>query len=209
MPEEPIVFTKSPNTLIGPNDDVLIPEAPPRPTGRLSSRSSSAGGAATSKARPRLPRSLLGTRWRTTSASARSRWSAVDSGARASPLPRSIRWGRGWSRPTRSRMSTHSACGWTSTRGDGRRVDRDDDLRSLTIVHYLTQFFVLEPGDVINTGTPPGVGMGHVPQVFLAPGDVMELGIDGLGTQRQRVRAPRPVRQEVPAARLDSGRGAG
>jgi 2-keto-4-pentenoate hydratase/2-oxohepta-3-ene-1,7-dioic acid hydratase in catechol pathway len=58
-----------------------------------------------------------------------------------------------------------------------------------TIVHYLSQFFVLEPGDVINTGTPPGVGMGLDPQVFLAPGDIVELGIDRLGTQRQVVRA--------------------
>jgi 2-keto-4-pentenoate hydratase/2-oxohepta-3-ene-1,7-dioic acid hydratase in catechol pathway len=57
----------------------------------------------------------------------------------------------------------------------------------LTIVQYLTQFFVLEPGDVINTGTPPGVGMGFDPQVFLAPDDVMELGIDTLGRQRQHV----------------------
>ena len=57
----------------------------------------------------------------------------------------------------------------------------------LTIVQYLTQFFVLEPGDVINTGTPPGVGMGLDPQVFLAAGDTMELGIDSLGRQHQRV----------------------
>jgi 2-keto-4-pentenoate hydratase/2-oxohepta-3-ene-1,7-dioic acid hydratase in catechol pathway len=59
------------------------------------------------------------------------------------------------------------------------------------IVHYLSQFLVLEPGDLINTGTPPGVGMGHDPQIWLQPGDVMELGIEGLGTQRQTVVAPR------------------
>jgi 2,4-diketo-3-deoxy-L-fuconate hydrolase len=59
------------------------------------------------------------------------------------------------------------------------------------IVHYLSQFMVLEPGDLINTGTPPGVGMGHDPQIWLAPGDVMELGIDGLGTARQVVAGPR------------------
>jgi len=49
----------------------------------------------------------------------------------------------------------------------------------------------VEPGDLIDTGTPPGVGMGLDPQVWLAPGDVMELGIDGLGSQRQTVIAPR------------------
>ena len=56
---------------------------------------------------------------------------------------------------------------------------------------YVSQFLVLEPGDLINTGTPPGVGMGQSPQVWLQPGDVMELSIDGLGAQRQVVVAPR------------------
>jgi 2-keto-4-pentenoate hydratase/2-oxohepta-3-ene-1,7-dioic acid hydratase in catechol pathway len=59
------------------------------------------------------------------------------------------------------------------------------------IVHYLSQFMVLEPGDLINTGTPPGVGMGQNPQVWLQAGDVVELAIDGLGGQRQTVVAPR------------------
>lgn len=59
------------------------------------------------------------------------------------------------------------------------------------IVHYISQFLVLEPGDLINTGTPPGVGMGFSPQVWLQPGDVMTLGIDGLGEQRQNVVGPR------------------
>ena len=55
------------------------------------------------------------------------------------------------------------------------------------IVHYLSQFLVLEPGDLIDTGTPPGVGMGMRPPVWLKAGDVMELGIEGLGSQRQTV----------------------
>jgi len=55
------------------------------------------------------------------------------------------------------------------------------------IVRYLSQFMVLEPGDLINTGTPPGVGMGQKPPTFLRAGDVMELGIEGLGSQRQNV----------------------
>lgn len=53
-----------------------------------------------------------------------------------------------------------------------------------TIVHYLSQFIQLEAGDVIITGTPPGVGMARTPPEFLRPGDVVELGIDGLGRQR-------------------------
>jgi 2-keto-4-pentenoate hydratase/2-oxohepta-3-ene-1,7-dioic acid hydratase in catechol pathway len=55
----------------------------------------------------------------------------------------------------------------------------------------VSQFLVLEPGDLINTGTPPGVGMGFDPPIWLQPGDVMELGIERLGAQRQEVLAPR------------------
>jgi len=57
------------------------------------------------------------------------------------------------------------------------------------LVSYLSQFMSLQPGDVISTGTPPGVGMGMKPPRYLKPGDVVELGIDGLGTQRQQVQA--------------------
>ena len=59
------------------------------------------------------------------------------------------------------------------------------------IVHYLSQFLVLEPGDLINTGTPPGVGLGFDPPVWLRAGDVVELGIDRLGSARQNVIGPR------------------
>ena len=55
------------------------------------------------------------------------------------------------------------------------------------IVSYLSHFMSLQPGDVISTGTPPGVGLGQKPPVYLKPGDVMEHGIAGLGTQRQVV----------------------
>lgn len=57
------------------------------------------------------------------------------------------------------------------------------------LVHYVSQFMSLQPGDIISTGTPPGVGMGMKPPVFLKDGDVITLGIDGLGEQRQEVRA--------------------
>lgn len=55
------------------------------------------------------------------------------------------------------------------------------------VVSYLSQFMSLHPGDVISTGTPPGVGMGQKPPQYLRPGDVVELGIEGLGSQRQNV----------------------
>lgn len=53
------------------------------------------------------------------------------------------------------------------------------------LVHYLSQFMTLEAGDLINTGTPPGVGLGMNPQQFLKEGDIIELSIDGLGNQKQ------------------------
>lgn len=55
------------------------------------------------------------------------------------------------------------------------------------LVHYLSQFMSLQPGDIIATGTPAGVGLGQQPPLYLQPGDVMELGIEGLGTQQQTV----------------------
>ena len=59
------------------------------------------------------------------------------------------------------------------------------------LVYYLSQFMVLEPGDLINTGTPPGVGLGFKPPVYLKDGDVMQLEIEGLGRQTQPVVAYR------------------
>lgn len=55
------------------------------------------------------------------------------------------------------------------------------------VIAHLSQFMSLQPGDVISTGTPPGVGMGQKPQTYLKPGDKIELGIDGLGQQSQDV----------------------
>ncbi|HAO2891881.1 TPA: fumarylacetoacetate hydrolase family protein, partial [Escherichia coli] len=55
------------------------------------------------------------------------------------------------------------------------------------LVSYLSQFMSLHPGDIISTGTPPGVGLGQKPNIFLKAGDVMTLGIEGLGEQRQTV----------------------
>ena len=56
-----------------------------------------------------------------------------------------------------------------------------------TLVSYISQFMILEPGDVITTGTPPGVGAGRKPPLFLKPGDTVSLGIEGLGRQAQQV----------------------
>ncbi|MEJ6690559.1 MAG: fumarylacetoacetate hydrolase family protein [Paracoccaceae bacterium] len=58
-----------------------------------------------------------------------------------------------------------------------------------TVISHLSQFMSLQPGDVISTGTPPGVGMGQTPETYLKPGDRIELGIEGLGIQHQKVQA--------------------
>lgn len=76
---------------------------------------------------------------------------------------------------------------------NGRRY-QDGNTRTMVfgvrfLVHYISQFMPLEAGDIISTGTPPGVGLGQKPPVFLQAGDRMRVGIDGLGEQNQRVLA--------------------
>lgn len=76
---------------------------------------------------------------------------------------------------------------WLKVNGATRQSGSTDKLifGIPKLVSYLSQFMTLLPGDVISTGTPPGVGLGFDPPQFLKPGDVVELGIDGLGQQRQ------------------------
>lgn len=66
------------------------------------------------------------------------------------------------------------------------------------IVSYLSQFMSLQPGDIISTGTPPGVGLGQTPPLYLEPGDKITLGIEGLGTQEQEVVPHEQDRISVP-----------
>lgn len=192
VPSEPILFTKSPNTLIGPNDDVRIPRGSSKTDwevelgvviGKRASYLENVSDAKESVAGFTL---------------------CNDVSERAFQLERSGQWSKGKS------AETFNPCGpWLVTPDEienvlalGMWLDVNNQRRQngststmifdpYFIVHYLSQFMVLEPGDLINTGTPPGVGMGMKPQVWLAPGDVMTLGIDGLGSQSQRVIAPR------------------
>lgn len=76
------------------------------------------------------------------------------------------------------------------------RMAQDGSTRTMIfgvahLVSYVSRFMTLEPGDIITTGTPPGVGLGMKPQRFLMPGDTLRLGIDGLGVQEQVVVASR------------------
>ena len=192
VPDEPILFTKSPNTIVGPYDDVRIPRGSTKTDwevelgiviGRRTSYLDSVD-----EARDAIAGFVL----------------VNDVSERAFQLERSGQWSKGKSAETFNPTGP-----WLVTPDEiddvlalGMRLDVNGVSRQrgstatmifdpYFIVHHLSQFLVLEPGDLIDTGTPPGVGMGHDPQVWLAPGDVMELGIDGLGTQRQTVIAPR------------------
>lgn len=188
VPDEPILFTKSPNTLIGPNDSVRIPRGSTKPDWEVEL------GIVIGKR----------TSYLDSHADARDAiagWVVVnDVSERAFQLERNGQWAKG-----KSAETFNPAGPWLVTADeiedvldlsmwlDVNGIRRQDGSTSTmifdpyVIVHYLSQFLVLEPGDLINTGTPPGVGMGFNPPIWLQPGDVMELGIDGLGRQRQEV----------------------
>ena len=67
------------------------------------------------------------------------------------------------------------------------RIDLDHDLPIAKCIAYVSRFLTLLPGDIVTTGTPPGVGAGMKPPQFLNVGDVVTLGIEGLGEQRQKI----------------------
>jgi len=192
VPEEPILFTKSPNTLIGPYDDVCIPRGATKVDwevelgiviGRRTSYLDSVDDAR---------QAIAG-------------WVVVnDVSERAFQLERGGQWSKGKSaetfNPAGPWLVTPDEIDdvlaldmWLDVNGVRRQTGNTKTMvfNPFVIVHYLSQFLVLEPGDLIDTGTPPGVGIGLTPPVWLQPGDVMELGIDGLGTQRQKVLGPR------------------
>ena len=82
---------------------------------------------------------------------------------------------------------------WSEVNGDMRQQGNTTDMvfGVKEIVSHLSQFMTLNPGDIIFTGTPAGVGDGMVPPQYLKPGDVVRVGVDGLGAQRQTIEAPR------------------
>jgi 2,4-diketo-3-deoxy-L-fuconate hydrolase len=192
VPSEPILFTKSPNTLIGPNDDVRIPRGSTKTDwevelgiviGKRTSYLDSLD-----QARDAIAGFVV----------------VNDVSERAFQIERGGQWSKGKSaetfNPAGPWLVTPDEIDdvlklgmWLDVNGVRRQTGSTSTMifDPYFIVHYLSQFLVLEPGDLINTGTPPGVGMGMNPQVWLKSGDVMALGIDGLGSQRQNVIAPR------------------
>jgi 2,4-diketo-3-deoxy-L-fuconate hydrolase len=188
VPSEPIVFTKAPNSLVGPDDDVIVPRRSTKLDWEVELGV------------------VIGRRCRYLADEAEAVASIAgyvlvnDVSERAFQLESGGQWTKGKS------AETFNPCGpvlvtpdeipdvrslrmWLDVNGTRRQ---DGSTATMLfgpafVVHYLSQFMVLEPGDLIDTGTPPGVGMGQRPPVFLQAGDVMELGIEGLGRQRQHV----------------------
>lgn len=192
VPSEPILFTKSPNTLVGPYDDVRIPRDATKTDWEVELGIVIAKRASYLESPEQARGHIAG-------------WVLVnDVSERSFQMERGGQWLKG-----KSSETFNPAGPWLVTQDEvpdvlalGMRLDvngvrRQDGSTSTMIfdpffiVHYISQFMVLEPGDLINTGTPPGVGMGLKPPLWLQPGDVIELEIDGIGTQLQNVVGPR------------------
>ncbi|MCO5164517.1 MAG: fumarylacetoacetate hydrolase family protein [Mesorhizobium sp.] len=187
IPNEPIVFSKAPSCLSGPNDEVMLPK-----------------GSAKSDWEVELA-VVIGKRC--DYVEEKDALDHVfgyalcnDVSEREYQAERGGQWIKGKSAPTFGPLGPWIVT--TDEIADPQNLDMFLDVngkRAQTgntatmiftvrqIVSYLSQFMILEPGDVITTGTPPGVGLGMKPPMFLKDGDEMHLGIAGLGEQRQRV----------------------
>ncbi len=185
IPAEPILFMKATSAVCGPHDPILIPRGSEKTDWEVEL------GVVIGRDAHYLP----------SKEAARGHIAgycvANDVSERSFQLEHGGQWSKG-----KSSLNFLPLGPWLVTPDDipdpqqlGLRLDVNGTRRQtgttasmifdvLHIVHYLSQFLVLEAGDVIITGTPPGVGMGMKPPQFLRAGDVVELAIDGLGSQR-------------------------
>jgi 2-keto-4-pentenoate hydratase/2-oxohepta-3-ene-1,7-dioic acid hydratase in catechol pathway len=187
VPPEPILFMKATSALCGPNDDLWIPRGAEKTdwevelaviVGRRAKYVSEADAlscvAGYAVANDVSERSFQMER--------AGQWTKGKSADRFGPLGPWL--------VTRDEVADPQNLSlWLKLNGE---TVQDGSTRTMvfgvaTIVSYLSRFMTLHPGDVIATGTPPGVGLGMKPQRFLKPGDVVELSVEGLGVQRQRV----------------------
>jgi 2-keto-4-pentenoate hydratase/2-oxohepta-3-ene-1,7-dioic acid hydratase in catechol pathway len=192
LPTEPIVFAKAPNTLVGPNDQVRIPRGSTKTDWEVELGV------------------VIGRQCRYLSSEQEALEAVAgylvcnDVSEREFQLERGGRWIKGESCETfnpagpwlvtADEVPDPQALGlWLDVNGERRQTGNTATMifGVGAIIAYLSRFMVLEPGDIINTGTPPGVAMGQREPRYLRAGDVVELGIDGLGRQRQEcVAAP-------------------
>jgi 2,4-diketo-3-deoxy-L-fuconate hydrolase len=192
VPDEPILFTKSPNSMVGPNDPVRRPRASEKLDYEVE-LGIVIGQRASYLDSPEQARAVI------------AGWVLVnDVSERAFQTERGGQWSKGKSAETFNPAGPWLATPdeikdvnaldmWLDVNGERRQTGSTSTMvfDPYVIVHYLSQFMVLEPGDLIDTGTPPGVGMGFQPPRWLTEGDVVELGIAGLGVQRQQIVGPR------------------
>ena len=188
VPPEPILFTKAPNTLVGPNDNVIIPKNSKKTDWEIELGVVVGKRAryleSVEQAEDYIAGYLL----------------SNDVSEREFQLERHGQWSKGKScesfNPAGPYLVTKDELADPTNLPMTLKLNGKITQHSTTaqmvyqpafLVYYLSQFMVLEPGDLINTGTPPGVGLGQKPPFYLKPGDVMELEIPGLGTQTQKV----------------------
>ena len=186
VPPEPIIFFKATSAIIGPNDDVIIPKNSQKSDWEVEL------GIVIGKEAKYISENE--------SQDHIAGYCVVnDLSERAFQIERAGQWVKGKSCDTFGPIGPYLVTKdeipdpqnlklWLEL--NGKRV-QDGSTATMVygvnfLVSYLSQFMSLHPGDIISTGTPPGVGMGMNPQVFLKPGDVMELGVEGLGTQKQK-----------------------
>ncbi|OJY71222.1 MAG: 2-hydroxyhepta-2,4-diene-1,7-dioate isomerase [Sphingobium sp. 66-54] len=187
VPGEPILFTKATSAIMGPNDDIVLP-----PTSAKSDWEVELGVVIGKEARYVSREQALD--------HVAGLCVVNDLSEREYQLERAGQWDKGkgcdtfgpfgpWL-VTLDEIADIDALGmWLDVNGErmqtGNSATMIFDVPYL--VHYVSQFMSLQPGDIISTGTPPGVGMGKTPPRFLQEGDIVTLGIDGLGEQRQQV----------------------
>ena len=186
VPPEPIIFFKATSAIIGPNDDVIIPRNSQKSDWEVE-LGVVIGKEAKYISEEQSQDHIAG-------------YCVVnDLSERAFQLERSGQWVKGKSCDTFGPIGPYLVTKdevsdpqnlklWLDLNG---KKMQDGSTKTMVysvnfLISYISQFMSLQPGDIISTGTPPGVGMGMKPQVFLKPGDVMTLGIEGLGEQTQK-----------------------
>jgi 2-keto-4-pentenoate hydratase/2-oxohepta-3-ene-1,7-dioic acid hydratase in catechol pathway len=187
IPKEPILFNKAPNCIVGPNDTVMLPKASERSDWEV--ELAIVMGARTSYINEKEVMDHVAGFCICNDVSERSfqterggQWMKGKGCATFGPLGP-------WLVTPDEIPDVQALDMWLDVNGKRMQTGSTATMifNVLQIVSYISHFMVLEAGDVITTGTPPGVGLGMKPPTFLKAGDVMSLGIAGLGEQKQNV----------------------